>query len=307
MMRKSGGAAASSKRTASSGIGAGSSKQMPTLQDFLATRDFTGKRVFESPSREYVSSTPAKRAGAITLLEFQRRTDTMDVNTLPWLAFCAFHLGDYHRALEVYTELSATRTATPDVALNRACCMFYLQVQRSRGAAVERMRHPSPLVQEFKEAEALAAAAAEHPLRTRLLFHLSHKLSKEQALVQLHTKLRSDSKFDQLTLAAMQVWGGWGGWAGPVGWEESNCPKDCIFLARGPWPHREVALRRTVPGLPLPLLPSHCCCCCSTCGATTRRRRTSTRSSSSRTATTSRSTPTSPCATTSSTTTRCGG
>lgn len=43
MMRKSAGAAASAKRSAASAIGAGSSKQMPTLQDFLATRDFTGE------------------------------------------------------------------------------------------------------------------------------------------------------------------------------------------------------------------------------------------------------------------------
>lgn len=65
----------------------------------------------------------------MTLLEFQKRTDTMDALTLPWLAFCAFHLGDYHRALEVYTELSAARTAPPEHTLNRACCMFYLQVR----------------------------------------------------------------------------------------------------------------------------------------------------------------------------------
>ena len=65
----------------------------------------------------------------MTLLEFQRRTDTMDAYTLPWLAFCAFHLGDYHRALEVYTEISTTKAATPENALNRACCLFYLQVR----------------------------------------------------------------------------------------------------------------------------------------------------------------------------------
>jgi intraflagellar transport protein 56 len=139
---------------------------MPTLQDFLSTRDFTG---------------------ANTLLEFQRRTDTMDNNTLPWLAFCAFHLGDYQRALDVYTELAASRSATPETALCRACCLYYLQ--------------------EYKEAEAAAIAAPDHPLKTRLLFHLCFKLGKEQELVKFHAKLRPDAKHDQLTIAAMQVCG----------------------------------------------------------------------------------------------------
>jgi intraflagellar transport protein 56 len=164
MMRKSAAAGGAPKRSASSGIGAGASKQMPTLQDFLSTRDFTG---------------------ANTLLEFQRRTDTMDANTLPWLAFCAFHLGDYQRALDVYSDISTTRAASPETALCRACCLYYLQ--------------------HYKEAEAAALAAPDHPLKTRLLFHLCYKLNKEQDLVKYHARLQPNSKHDQLTLAAMQV------------------------------------------------------------------------------------------------------
>lgn len=42
--------------------------------------------------------------GAVTLLEFNRRSgedDTLE-DTLMWLGYCAFHLGNYQRAIEAY-------------------------------------------------------------------------------------------------------------------------------------------------------------------------------------------------------------
>ena len=63
-----------------------SQPKVPSLQDFLGKRDFTG---------------------ALALLEFKRRNggddeETEDeVQTLMWIGYCAFHLGKYERAQEV--------------------------------------------------------------------------------------------------------------------------------------------------------------------------------------------------------------
>jgi len=62
---------------------------MPELHDFVDKCDWTG---------------------AMTLLEFKRRADDDDEMTLPWLAYCAFHLGEYAKALELYDEIEAVRS-----------------------------------------------------------------------------------------------------------------------------------------------------------------------------------------------------
>lgn len=42
--------------------------------------------------------------GAVTLLEFNRRSgeDEMLEDTLIWLGYCAFHLGNYEKAIDAY-------------------------------------------------------------------------------------------------------------------------------------------------------------------------------------------------------------
>lgn len=79
------------KQSIHGGRRSSTSKQpkVPTLQDFNSKRDFTG---------------------ALALLEFQRRNggdenEADEVQTLMWIGFCAFHLGKYERAQEVYTDL----------------------------------------------------------------------------------------------------------------------------------------------------------------------------------------------------------
>ncbi|CAM9480848.1 unnamed protein product, partial [Hapterophycus canaliculatus] len=42
--------------------------------------------------------------GAVTLLEFNRRSGEEDTlaETLMWLGYCSFHLGNYQRAIDAY-------------------------------------------------------------------------------------------------------------------------------------------------------------------------------------------------------------
>ena len=43
-----------------------------------------------------------------------------------WIGFCAFHLGDYQRALAVYLSLENSNPVPEDNAINLACCYFFL-------------------------------------------------------------------------------------------------------------------------------------------------------------------------------------
>ena len=72
----------------------------PVLSDFIKNRDFTG---------------------AMTLLEFERNTgegkDAED-DAMMWLAYSAFHLGNFTKAHDVYTSILAEKG---DVRARRYC------------------------------------------------------------------------------------------------------------------------------------------------------------------------------------------
>lgn len=133
----------------------------PQLHDFISKRDYTGGTV---------------------LLEFQRDTASANQNTLPWLGYCAFHLGDFPKALVVYEELLESPDANPVYHLYKACCLFYLA--------------------RYEDAEEAALQGPAERLQTRLLFHITHKRQDESGLMKFHQKL-TESTEDQLSLAAI--------------------------------------------------------------------------------------------------------
>jgi len=135
-----------------------SAPKIPTLQSFLTSRDYTG---------------------ALALLEFNRGAggDDDEVTTLMWIGYCAFHLGRYDRAQEVYTDLLAgTHGECPtEVGLYLACVYYYMS--------------------NYKEAEKAAKEAPDSSLKNRILFHVYHKLGDEHSLMQVrnegHTRANS--------------------------------------------------------------------------------------------------------------------
>lgn len=159
-----------------------SKSKLPPLEDFLAAADFVG---------------------AATLLEFELRTGDSDAATQEWLAYVSFHSGDYKRAGDIYgrllTEAAAAAgggaasggpssgSAPPGLLrLYRACCLFHMG--------------------RYGEAESEAAQGLDSPLRTRIQYHVAHKLGKEGALLAGHTALsKSGAGEDALCLAAMHV------------------------------------------------------------------------------------------------------
>ncbi|XP_067005193.2 intraflagellar transport protein 56 isoform X2 [Anabrus simplex] len=134
-------------------------KQIPKVDDFLATRDYTG---------------------ALTVLEFGggKGNDEREM----WIGYCSFHLGDYKRAMQVYEGLSHSKNPPEDVSVNLACCYFYLGM--------------------YPEAERALEKAGQSRLKTRLLFHLAHKMGDEKKLMEHHQELE-DIIEDQLSLASI--------------------------------------------------------------------------------------------------------
>uniref|UniRef100_A0A2K6SR06 Intraflagellar transport protein 56 n=1 Tax=Saimiri boliviensis boliviensis TaxID=39432 RepID=A0A2K6SR06_SAIBB len=110
-------------------------RKIPKLEELLSQRDFTG---------------------AITLLEFKRHVGEQEEDTNLWIGYCAFHLGDYKRALEEYENATKEENCNSDVWVNLACTYFFLGM--------------------YKQAEAAGFKASKSRLQNRLLFHLAHKV-----------------------------------------------------------------------------------------------------------------------------------
>uniref|UniRef100_A0A670K1N6 Intraflagellar transport protein 56 n=1 Tax=Podarcis muralis TaxID=64176 RepID=A0A670K1N6_PODMU len=136
-------------------------KRIPQLEELLTQRDFTG---------------------AIALLEFKRHVGEQDEDADLWIGYCAFHLGDYKRALEEYEELTKRSGCNPDVWVNLACTYFFLGM--------------------YTQAEQAALKAPKSRLQNRLLFHLAHKFGDEKKLMSFHQNLQ-DITEDQLSLASI--------------------------------------------------------------------------------------------------------
>ena len=119
---------------------------------------------------------------AAVLLEFRRHSEGRQPKTLEWLAYCYYHAREHEKALKLYKELATTEDADPMYHVYAGACMYYMGL--------------------YEEAEAEASKGPKCPLRTRLLFHLSHKMGDETKLMEFHQQL-SESTEDQLTLASI--------------------------------------------------------------------------------------------------------
>lgn len=137
-------------------------KGQPSVDDFLSKRDYTG---------------------ALALLEFKLRCQDGDMkDLLMWIGYCAFHLGNFHRAEEAYKELFDAYPVGDEIYLYQACCYFYQQM--------------------YEEAEKSAQKGPTSELKTRLLFNIAHRTGDEDTLMHYHSALK-DRKADQLSLAAV--------------------------------------------------------------------------------------------------------
>jgi intraflagellar transport protein 56 len=146
---------------------------IPSLEELVARRDFTG---------------------AITLLQATKgQSHLSEAQATDWLAYCHFHAGDFSRALHLYETLAAAPEAESDsdadssraavAAVHAAACLFYLG--------------------RYADAEAKVATGARCALANRILLHCAHAAGDEEALVQRNNTMAKDCVEDQLSLAAI--------------------------------------------------------------------------------------------------------
>lgn len=84
--------------------------------------------------------------------------------------------------MTIYKNLYDQSSYEKNIAVNLACCYFYLGM--------------------YSESKETLTEAPVSGLKTRLSFHLSHKLSDEEGLMEHHEQLE-DVLEDQLSLAAI--------------------------------------------------------------------------------------------------------
>jgi intraflagellar transport protein 56 len=136
-------------------------KKKPKLSTFIRHRDYTG---------------------AIVFLEYKIKTGTSDEHTLAWLAYSAFHLGDYQKAADTYDKILKSKNADPVNHHYKAACLFYMR--------------------QYYKAEKEAMKGPETSLQHRILFHVSHRVNDNTKLMKFHKQV-GDAPEDQLSLAAI--------------------------------------------------------------------------------------------------------
>ncbi|CAF1166853.1 unnamed protein product [Adineta ricciae] len=139
-----------------------SKKQVLKLDDYIAQRDYVG---------------------AIAFLEFCRENDTKIDDLDHWLAFAAFHTGDYRRARGEYDNLLKRDHHDGRIYVYLACCYFMLG--------------------NYEQAEQTALKAPESSLQTRLLFHIAHKQNHQDKFQHYQNQLQDDVQ-NQMCLASMK-------------------------------------------------------------------------------------------------------
>ncbi|KAL9645020.1 hypothetical protein ABK040_004513 [Willaertia magna] len=148
----------------SSIVGKKSETQEPDVLSMIQQRDFSG---------------------AIAVLEFYKKMGKEHPklrSNLSWLAYCCFHLGEYHKALDCLTELYE-QTKDPFIHLHNACCFYFIG--------------------DYEDAYSEAMQGPNCALQNRILFHLADKLQKEKLMNDCHKKINESNIEDQLSLAAM--------------------------------------------------------------------------------------------------------
>lgn len=128
-------------------------KKLPKLGDFLARRDYTGAMT--------LLEVGVRRCHVFNGVQFLQSTGQPNEKSEEWIAYCAFHLGDYAKALSVYKKLLENPHADPELWTFLGCCCFFLGM--------------------YKEADAASMKGTPGSLQTRLLFHLSHKARRHVA------------------------------------------------------------------------------------------------------------------------------
>uniref|UniRef100_A0A7S3S006 Intraflagellar transport protein 56 n=2 Tax=Choreotrichia TaxID=141411 RepID=A0A7S3S006_9SPIT len=167
-------------------------RKVPDLHSLLEARDYTGaitliefnRKVFldakhTSGWREGANGFDWVEGSRQALTEQERKDDEQQCL---WLAYAAFHLGDYKKALDTYQGMIDRGSLDQMLYVYMGCCLLGLGW--------------------YAEAEEKAQQGPACPLQNRLLFHISHRINDETKLMSHHQQL-ADTTLDQLSLASI--------------------------------------------------------------------------------------------------------
>jgi len=168
-------------------------KEAPELHALLEARDYTGAMtLIEFERKMFTDKKQASgwRAGANGEYEWVEGGSSaltgneakQDEERMMWLAYSAFHLGEYSQALDAYQTIVDKGSDDPMVHVYMGLCLERMQMHQ--------------------EAEERAMKGTPGPLQNRLLFHLAHRMNDESKLMMHHQKL-ADTTLDQLSLASI--------------------------------------------------------------------------------------------------------
>ena len=120
---------------------------------------------------------------ALTLFECDKKySKRHDLKTYLGIAYCAFHNGDYKKAMDIYDEIAKRKDYDKNIHAFKACCYYALCM--------------------YKESKVEASKSEDSELKNRLLFQLAQKCGDENEIMSYHGAL-SNSIEDQLCMAAL--------------------------------------------------------------------------------------------------------
>ncbi len=190
-------------------------EKKPKLEEFVKKRDYTGAITLLEFQvslfrRVALIVNMALKPASICAIVKRNAGETPDEKLLPWLGYCAFHLGDYKKALDVYQQLLQNPNSDPQNHLYVACCLYYLGMNQEAVVAAE--KGPATRLQSRLLFQLVRTANVTALVRVFVCFDVmvpddmfepqAQKMNDEKSLVKYHAKM-TESVEDQLSLAAM--------------------------------------------------------------------------------------------------------
>ena len=177
--RRHGGAATSASNEASST--ADGPKQKYSVSGLIEKRDFLGAITLIDFERQLQSN--KTKTGRSSSTRSDPVEDKLDTEQSEALAFCHFHLGNYEKAMAIYSDLYENVSSDPIYHLFTACCLFHLG--------------------RFEKCIKFLGQSPRNRLQNRLSLHLAYAYYNDENKMLEHIQKLSDSPFDQLSLAAL--------------------------------------------------------------------------------------------------------
>lgn len=160
-------------------------RKSSTSSSYKATKE-TEQQKKEENCEELIKDYINNRdfSGVSTYLDFLSEELKLDLSKelMLWKGYSLFHMGLYSQAYDVYEKMFMNDQTDGYLSLYMASCRYYMG--------------------EYEKARELAENGPNCDYKTRLMFHISHRLDDNEALLEAHSQLVGTLE-NQLSLAAI--------------------------------------------------------------------------------------------------------